>query len=140
MMKVDLILFELDELDVILRMNFLTKYHVILNYSNKEVVLRNPRRFEVKFKGDKKVKLIGIISVLKARRLMKKRHATNLVHVVDTQASQSDPSRVPIASTLMCFRRNWVGFHLGKKLNSRLKLCLGLPQFLKPLVTWHEAN
>ena len=32
MMKVDLILFELDELDVILRMNFLTKYHVILNY------------------------------------------------------------------------------------------------------------
>ncbi|KAA0056443.1 DNA/RNA polymerases superfamily protein [Cucumis melo var. makuwa] len=95
-MKVDLILFELDELDVILEMYFLTEYHVILDCSNKEVVLRDLKKFEVKFRVDKKVELAGIISVLKARRLMKKGNTAYLEHVVDTQTSKSDPSRVPI--------------------------------------------
>lgn len=51
-MKVDLTLFELDELDVILGMSFLTKYHAILDCSNKEVVLRDRRKFEFKFIGN----------------------------------------------------------------------------------------
>ncbi|KAA0062027.1 Retrovirus-related Pol polyprotein from transposon 17.6 [Cucumis melo var. makuwa] len=40
-MKVNLVLFELDELDVILEIDFLAKYHAVLNYSNKEVILRD---------------------------------------------------------------------------------------------------
>lgn len=55
--KVDLILFKLDELNVTLGMNFHTKYHVVLDCFNKEVVLKDPERFEVKFVGNKKVKL-----------------------------------------------------------------------------------
>ncbi|KAA0061410.1 Gag protease polyprotein-like protein [Cucumis melo var. makuwa] len=94
--KVDLILFELDELDVILGMDFLTKYHAILNCSNKEVVLRDPRKFEIKFVGDKMVKLAGITSVLMARKLIKKGHTPYLACVVDTQPLQTDPSKVPI--------------------------------------------
>ena len=39
-MKVDLYLLELDELDVILGMDFLTMYHAMLDCSNTEVVLR----------------------------------------------------------------------------------------------------
>ena len=70
---------------MILRMNFLTKYHAILDSSNKEVVLRDPTNFEIKFIGDKKVKLVGIISVLKTRKLIKKGYAAYLAHVVDTQ-------------------------------------------------------
>lgn len=50
MLKAVLILFELDELDVILGMNFLTQYHAVL-------VLRESRKFEVKFVADKKVEL-----------------------------------------------------------------------------------
>lgn len=64
-MKVDLILYKLNELDVILGMDFLTKYHAVLNYSNKKVVLKEFRKFEVKFEGYKKVVLVGIIYVLK---------------------------------------------------------------------------
>ena len=48
-MKVDLCLFELNELDVIWGMDFLTKYHVILDCSNEEVVLKDPENFEIKF-------------------------------------------------------------------------------------------
>lgn len=43
-------------------MNFLTKYNAILDYSNKEVV-RDLRKFEVKFMGDKRVELARIVSI-----------------------------------------------------------------------------
>lgn len=72
-LKVGLNLFELDELYVILGMDFLTKYHTVLDSSNKEVVLKESRKFEVKLVGDKRVELASIIFVLKARKLTKKR-------------------------------------------------------------------
>ncbi|KAA0041141.1 DNA/RNA polymerases superfamily protein [Cucumis melo var. makuwa] len=72
-LKVDLILFELDKLDAILGMNFLTKYHAILDCSNKEVVLRELGKFEVKW-----------------------RHTAYLAHVIDTQMVKSDLENVPI--------------------------------------------
>ncbi|KAA0035981.1 DNA/RNA polymerases superfamily protein [Cucumis melo var. makuwa] len=95
-MKVDLCLFELDELDVILGMDFLTKYHAILDCSHKEVVLRDLGKFEIKFQGDKKVNFGRIISILKARKLMKKGHVAYLAQVVDTLAPKDNPSKVPI--------------------------------------------
>lgn len=53
-MKVDLCLFELDELDAILGMDFLTKYNALLDLiPNKEVLLRDLRKFEIKIEGDK---------------------------------------------------------------------------------------
>lgn len=60
-MRVDLFLFELDKLDVILGMAFLTKYHAVLDCFNKEVVLRDPIKYEIKFVGDKNVNLARII-------------------------------------------------------------------------------
>ena len=83
-MKVDLILFELNELDVILGMDFLTKYDAVLDFSNKEVVLRELRKFKVKFVGDKKVELAEIIFVLHTRKLIKKGHTAYLKLVVYT--------------------------------------------------------
>ncbi|KAA0033013.1 DNA/RNA polymerases superfamily protein [Cucumis melo var. makuwa] len=75
---------ELDELDVILGMDSLTKYHAILDCSNKKIVLRNLENFEIKFEGDKKANLGRIISILKVKKLIKKGHAAYLAHMVDT--------------------------------------------------------
>lgn len=61
-----MILFELDELDVILGMDFLTQlYHEVLDCSKKEVILRELGKFEIKFVGDKKIELTGIVSGIK---------------------------------------------------------------------------
>ncbi|KAA0031989.1 putative Retrotransposon protein [Cucumis melo var. makuwa] len=98
-MKVDLCLFELDELNVMLRVNFLTKYHAIFDYSNKEVVLRDPKKIEIKFEADKRVE--RIIFVLKARKLMKNEHVSYLAHVINTLAPRNDPSKVPIVCEYM---------------------------------------
>lgn len=68
-MKVDLFLFKLDELNVILGMDLLPKYHVILDFSNKEVVLRDPGKFEITLEGDKIVNLEGSYPYLKQESL-----------------------------------------------------------------------
>lgn len=83
-MRIDLILFELDEWNVILGMDFLTKYHLVLDCFNKEVVLKELGKLEVKCLGNKKVELVSIISVFKARKLLKKRHIAYLSCIVDT--------------------------------------------------------
>lgn len=46
--------------------------------------MRNPVKFKVKFEGDKKVNLGGIIFVPKAKKLIRKGHVVYLAHVVDT--------------------------------------------------------
>lgn len=97
-LKVDLVLFELDEIDVILRMNFLTKYHAILDCFNKEVVLKEPEWFEVKFIGNKKVELANIISVFKAKKLIKKRayhlYCSNSRHPSNKKGTKQCPNNL----------------------------------------------
>lgn len=84
---------------------FPTKHHAILDCFNKEVALREPRKFEIKFLGDKKVELASIISVLKTRKLIKKEHTAYLARVVNTQAIKNDPRSVSIVYVLGCVSR-----------------------------------
>lgn len=56
----------------------------MLDGFNKEVVLRKPEKFEVKFVDDKKVKLANVISVFKSRKMISNVHTAYLSHVVDT--------------------------------------------------------
>lgn len=79
---------------MILGMDFLTKYHAMLDCFNKEIVLRKSGNYEVKFVGNKKVKLASIISMFKARKLISKGHIAYLASVVHTQAIRKDPRRV----------------------------------------------
>ena len=95
-MRVDLILLKLNELDVIMGMDFLTKYHAILDCSNKEVVLKKPRKFEIKFVDKKKAELVNIISMFKARKLIKKGHTAYLACVVNIQETRRKPRIMPI--------------------------------------------
>lgn len=68
-MRLCLILLDLNELYVILRMDFLTKYHSSMDCSNKEVVFRKPSKVRVKFVGDKKVNLANIILIVKGEEV-----------------------------------------------------------------------
>lgn len=68
-------------MSMILGMNFLAKYHMVLDCSNKEAVLTEPEKLKVKFLSNKKVELASIISMLKARKLTRKTHTAYLAHV-----------------------------------------------------------
>lgn len=80
---------------MILGINFLTKYHTILNYFNKEVLLRDPGKFEVNFVGERKVELASIILVFNVRKMIKKGHIAYRTLIVDTQGIRNDPISLP---------------------------------------------
>lgn len=122
-MFVDLVLLSLDELDVILGMNFLTKYYATLDYSNKEVVFRKQGEFEVKFVGEKKVNLTNMISIFKARKLINKGCNAYLPHIMDTGMVRKDPKSVPIiCEYLDLFSEELSGLSSDKGLSLLLRL------------------
>lgn len=47
-------------------------------------MLKDPRKFEVKFVDDEKVELASIILIFKARKLIRKGHTAYLAHMRDT--------------------------------------------------------
>lgn len=81
---------DLDELDVILGIDFLTKYYATLNYSNKEVLFK-AGEFEIKFVGDKKMNLENMISTVKERMLISKDCNGYLAHIVDMKMAKNIP-------------------------------------------------
>lgn len=88
---------DLDKLDIILEMDFLTEYHATLDCSNKEEVFKKHGEFEVKFIGDKKVNLANMISIVKARKLLiSKSFNTYLSRIFGTRAKIKDPKSVSI--------------------------------------------
>lgn len=54
-MTIDLLPLELDEFDAILGMNFLSKYHVTMDYFRKEMVFKKLGEAKIVFKGRRKI-------------------------------------------------------------------------------------
>ena len=83
-MIVDLIPLDLQEFDVILGMDFLSKYRASIDCYRKEVVFRGPGEAEVILRGDRKILPTCMISALKGRKLLSKGCTTYLARVIDT--------------------------------------------------------
>ncbi|KAA0059915.1 DNA/RNA polymerases superfamily protein [Cucumis melo var. makuwa] len=140
-MKVVLILFEFDDLDMILEMDFLTKYYAMLDYSNKEVVLKERENFELKFVGGKSVELANIISVLKVRKLIRKGDTAYLAHVVDTQAVRNDPISIPIVCEYLdVFSEEMSGLPLKKEIEFTIEVVLRTTPISQTHYPWHQAS
>ena len=87
-MTANLIPLDIQEFDVILGMNFLSKYRATMDCFQKEVVFRGFEGTEVIFRGDRKVLPTCVISAVKARKLLGKGCSAYLAYVVDAQASK----------------------------------------------------
>ncbi|TYK01558.1 DNA/RNA polymerases superfamily protein [Cucumis melo var. makuwa] len=121
-MKVDC---ELDKLDMILEMYFLTKYHAARDCSNNEVVLKELEKFKVKIVSNKKVELANIISVLKAMKFIRKRYIVYLPYIVDTQAVNNDPISVLIVCKYLdVFSKEMNGLPLKREIKFTIEVVL----------------
>ena len=65
----DLIPFKLGEFDLILGMDWLTKYGACINYKNKKVILNSPDNQEVIFKGRRQTK--EFLTLIQVKRLLR---------------------------------------------------------------------
>lgn len=68
----------------------------MLDWFNKEEVLKELVRLEVKFVGNKKVGLASIISTFKAKKLIRKGYTTYLACVMDNLTIRKELESVPI--------------------------------------------
>ncbi|XP_042964590.1 uncharacterized protein LOC122298801 [Carya illinoinensis] len=81
----DLILFDMEEFDVILGMDWLSQYHASLECFKKKVVLRPPGELEFRFCAAAKSTMPKVISALKATTMLKKGCAGFLASLVMPQ-------------------------------------------------------
>ncbi|KAL0558863.1 hypothetical protein IC582_003445 [Cucumis melo] len=123
-MLVDLIPLELHRLDVILGMDFLFAHYP--DCHRKEVIFRKLGFAEVVLRGMRKVVPRSLISVLKAKKLLRNGCTMFLAHVVVVQKEKLKPEDVPMVKEFLgVFLDDLSGFPLDREIEFIIELLSG---------------
>ena len=95
-LSVDLMSLELYDFDLILGMDWLSKYRAQVDCFTKTVTIQGIGNKNVVFKGERKVLPNCMISVLRAGRLRRKGCPVWLAHVIETKMGSVDLTSIPI--------------------------------------------
>ena len=94
---VDLVVLDMSDYEVILGMDWLSKYHATIDCKKKIVMFRPPGQEEFLFIGNTNRLRTPIISAMKARRLLDSGCIGYLASVVDAESEQKlEPRNVPV--------------------------------------------
>ena len=102
----DLITLPFREFDLILGMNWLSKHRAIIDCGQKTVVLRCFDQSEVIVQGIGSSAMSNVISVMEARRLMRKGCETFLALILDSKKSQVDLEKICKTREISNFLKN----------------------------------
>ena len=100
-LSVDLLPLPLIEFDVILGMDFLSKYHAKVDCFKKEVKLMKPDGVDVIIKGKRRILPTCVISAVKARKLLSKGCEAYLAYVMDGKSGRLKPEDVPVVQEFL---------------------------------------
>ncbi|XP_022889124.1 uncharacterized protein LOC111404565 [Olea europaea var. sylvestris] len=95
-LKADLIPLDIHEFNVILGMDFLSNHRASVDCFHKEVVFRSPRELKIVLTGERRILPSCVISVLNARRMLKKGCEAYLAHMIDTQITKLKLEDIPV--------------------------------------------
>ena len=99
------------EFDVILGMDWLSRYQVMVDCRMKRVTLRTLNEDEVTFIGERSNHLSNVISAATARKLVRKGCEAYLAYVIDTVKARPSVSDIPIISDFLdVFSEEFPGF------------------------------
>ncbi|XP_070040755.1 uncharacterized protein [Nicotiana tomentosiformis] len=94
--RADLLLLDMIDFEIILAMDWLSPYHVVLNFYAKTVTLAMPEFPRLEWKGLSVSESNQVISFLKARHLVEKGCLAYLAYVRDTTAETPTIDSVPV--------------------------------------------
>jgi hypothetical protein len=128
--EVDLIPLELNNFDIILGMNWLGKNKARLDCFTKTVTktvtFQGVKGEIIVFKGERVSNPTNIISVMTARKLLKKGCTTYLAYVINSEKGKIGLSDIPIMRKFLdVFLEELPGLPPKKKLKSPSTYCLG---------------
>jgi hypothetical protein len=92
----DLIQFDLSEFDIILGMNWLVRHKAKLDCEKHRISLKTPLGAKVYVRGDRYKSELGVISMMEARRMMRKGCEGFLCNVVDLSTEGAKLEDIPI--------------------------------------------
>ena len=93
---VDLIPFKLGEFDVILGMDWLTKYNACIDCKSKKVILNIADNRKVIFKGQRQTK--EFLTMMQTKRLLRQGCEAYLAYVIDVQSEAPKLEDVPVVN------------------------------------------
>ncbi|XP_070046265.1 uncharacterized protein [Nicotiana tomentosiformis] len=96
--SVDLLLLDMVDFDVILGMDWLSPYHVVLDYPAKMVTLAMPGLPRIEWKRTFGHSTSKVISYVKARRMVEKGCLAYLAYIHDPSADAPSMDSVPVVS------------------------------------------
>ena len=92
----DLIQFDLSDIDIILRMNWLHTYRANLNCEDLKVIFKDEKGREVFFYGKREEKSYPLISAMKASKLLFQGCTGYWCYAIDTQAKEEKAGNIPV--------------------------------------------
>ena len=92
----DLIKFSMKEFDVILGMDWLSKYSARIDCRDQKVSVKGPEGIRLAYKGITVKPGVKFISVMKARSYLRKGYEAFLCNVVDVSKPEPDLSQIPV--------------------------------------------
>jgi hypothetical protein len=95
-LKADLVPLKLDEFDVILGMDWLSRWHAVVDCFTKEVTFKLPDGEEIAYCGQRRILPTCIVSAVKARKLMNKKCEAWLAYVINSQADEPKLAEIPV--------------------------------------------
>ena len=84
-LEVDLVPLPLQMFDMILGMDFLTKYQALIDCYKKKVEFQMPTGGKIVFRGERGSEHYSMVSAITARRMMRKGCEAFLAYVIDTE-------------------------------------------------------
>jgi len=94
--EVDLIPLELHDFDIILGMNWLSKYKALIDCYPKTVTFQTPEGERMIFEGERILKPIALISVITAQRLLRKGCMGYLIYILNSDDGGPQLKDIPV--------------------------------------------
>ena len=137
----DLLPLVLLEFDVILGMDFLSKYHAKVDCFKKKVWLTKSDGVEVVFKGRRRILPTCVISAVKARKLLSKGCEAYLAYVTEAKAEKLKPEDVPVVREFLdVFPKELLCLPPDREVEFTIDLVPGTTLFRRHHIVWHHRN
>ena len=125
-LKANLIPLKMYDFDVILGMDWLFNNHASMDCFTEKIMFKKPRYLDLEFEGDRRILATCVISILEAKRLLRKGCEAYLAHVVDKSTLEVALDNVPIVREFLdVFSKDLSSLPPNKELEFEIELLLG---------------
>ena len=124
--RVNLVLLDIQDFDVILGMDLLSRHHATMDFFKKEVKFRRPREPYITFCGVRKILSSSIMSVMMAGKMLRKSYPGYLAYVVEVREDDVRLEDIPVVREFPdVFPDDLPGLLPDREIDFQIELAIG---------------